>query len=258
MMAEIWKAERAVLQEKLYTRHCCSPRAQTQVFFPADSRFAAAWTGKLARIFAISFFLLSTRYCSTLSPVSFPDVLAGKVIRKIAPWGLAGETHKRPPCDSMIDRQIDRLIPIPSTLVVKKLSKILPISFGSMPLPESSTVICASPLLPDLDLMSIVRSATDSMASIALVTRLKSTCCSCARLAVTGISISSNCVCTIMPCRWRAPCAKESTSWMSWFKSTETRASSLVSNRHARFGLPQRRVGWHRQSTQSAPAPQQG
>ncbi|MGC2012464.1 MAG: hypothetical protein WA693_15590, partial [Pseudolabrys sp.] len=47
-----------------------------------------------------------------------------------------GETHKRPPCDSMIAWQIDKPIPMPSVLVVKNEVKIWSITFGSMPLPE--------------------------------------------------------------------------------------------------------------------------
>ena len=41
----------------------------------------------------------------------------------------------------MIDRQMANPIPIPRGFVVKKLSKIRRISFGSIPVPESSTVI---------------------------------------------------------------------------------------------------------------------
>src|SRR5262249_50842167 len=114
----------------------------------------------------------------------------GKVNRKTVPRVMPGEAHKRPPCDSMIDRQIDKPIPMPSALVVKNELKIWSITFGSMPLPESSTVTRTSPPLSSSDLTSIVRSGTNSIASMALVTRLKRTCCNCTRLPVTGLSAS--------------------------------------------------------------------
>src|SRR5262249_29659986 len=54
---------------------------------------------------------------------------AGKVNRKIVPWGRPGVAHNLPPWDSIIERQIERPIPMPSTLVVKNELKIRSISF---------------------------------------------------------------------------------------------------------------------------------
>ena len=68
-----------------------------------------------------------------------PNLPVGKVNRKTAPRVALGETHKRPPCNSMIAWQIDKPIPMPSVLVVKNEVKIWSITFGSMPLPESLT-----------------------------------------------------------------------------------------------------------------------
>src|SRR5262245_64480193 len=90
-----------------------------------------------------------------------PDVWVGNVNRKAVPLLAPGEAHKRPPCDSMIDRQIDKPIPMPSALVVKNELKIRSITFGSMPLPASSTVTRTSPPLSSSDLTSILRSGTN-------------------------------------------------------------------------------------------------
>ena len=43
---------------------------------------------------------------------------ADTVNSKVAPWGTFALAHRRPPCASMIDRQIDRPIPKPPDFVV--------------------------------------------------------------------------------------------------------------------------------------------
>ena len=55
----------------------------------------------------------------------------GTVNRKILPPRRFGDAHRRPPWDSMIDRQIDKPIPIPPGLVVKKASNMWSIVFLS-------------------------------------------------------------------------------------------------------------------------------
>jgi hypothetical protein len=52
---------------------------------------------------------------------------------------MHGDTQKRPPWVSMIDRQIDNLMPTPSGFVVKKRSKMRSVVAGSTPLPVSLT-----------------------------------------------------------------------------------------------------------------------
>jgi hypothetical protein len=49
--------------------------------------------------------------------------------------------HKRPACDSMIDRLIDKAIPVPWGFVVKNASKTLSARSGGNPIPLSTTEI---------------------------------------------------------------------------------------------------------------------
>src|SRR5271169_3647264 len=79
----------------------------------------------------------------TVQPV--PDLKIGIWILKTAPHLAPDETHVRPPWASMIDRQIDSPIPMPWLFVVKSGSKIRSTSFGSTPVPESSTDNRTSP-----------------------------------------------------------------------------------------------------------------
>src|SRR5207302_10458723 len=44
----------------------------------------------------------------------------GKAKAKVAPCVVFGVAHSRPPCPSMMERLIDRPMPMPSGLVVKK------------------------------------------------------------------------------------------------------------------------------------------
>src|SRR6266851_7914318 len=42
----------------------------------------------------------------------------GRLNRNVAPWGMFAVAHIRPPCASMIERQIDSPMPMPPGLVV--------------------------------------------------------------------------------------------------------------------------------------------
>ena len=50
-------------------------------------------------------------------------MIAGRLNRKVAPRSEAPSVHKRPPCDSMMDRLMRSPIPVPWGLVVKNGSK---------------------------------------------------------------------------------------------------------------------------------------
>jgi hypothetical protein len=81
---------------------------------------------------------------------------------------------------AMIEREIDRPIPIPSALVVNIESKML--SPASSPVPESSTAMrTPSSGACNLDRMinSRGRSCTSDIAWMAFMTRFSKTCCNC-------------------------------------------------------------------------------
>src|SRR5580693_2661329 len=65
----------------------------------------------------------------------------GSVNWKVAPRPELALAHKRPPCDSMIDRLIESPIPVPSGFVVKNASKILLAWSEGSPAPLSLTEI---------------------------------------------------------------------------------------------------------------------
>ena len=68
-----------------------------------------------------------------------------------APLGVFPATHNRPSWASMIERQIDRPIPMPSDFVVNSGLKIRSTSCVAMPLPLSATVTMMSlPITSDL------------------------------------------------------------------------------------------------------------
>src|SRR5665213_3225893 len=64
---------------------------------------------------------------------------------KVAPRGELSVAHKRPPCDSMIDRLMDSPIPVPLSLVVKNALKICSACSGGNPTPVSVTEISSRP-----------------------------------------------------------------------------------------------------------------
>src|SRR5215472_16442469 len=57
----------------------------------------------------------------------------------VVPGPLLRAAHTRPPCASIMDRQIDSPIPIPLGLVVRNGLNSLSAISGSMPLPRSCT-----------------------------------------------------------------------------------------------------------------------
>ena len=95
------------------------------------------------------------------------------------PLGVFGANHSRPSWASMIARQIDRPIPIPSDLVVKSGLNIRSMSCELIPVPVSSTDIMTPSRSYTSDLThSTTGSFVAAIASIAFVIRLTSTCCS--------------------------------------------------------------------------------
>src|SRR5216684_4075630 len=56
----------------------------------------------------------------TGGPVAYDELsrCPGRLNRKVAPWGMFAVAHIRPPCASMIERQIDSPMPMPPGLVV--------------------------------------------------------------------------------------------------------------------------------------------
>ena len=115
-------------------------------------------------------------------------VPAGSVNSSTAPAGCRGDARNSPPCPSMIERHSGRPIPVPSSLVVKKVSKMRSACPASKPTPESSTRMTSSPgSFGSVRTESTRgRSATSAIASIAFVNRLSRTCCICTRSASTG------------------------------------------------------------------------
>jgi hypothetical protein len=86
----------------------------------------------------------------------------GNCAYKTVPCGLRGAAHRLPPCASTIDRQMDRPIPMPCDLVVKKASKIRSVWLRSIPVPESSTATLTSLEASSSDLIVKRRSRSDT------------------------------------------------------------------------------------------------
>src|SRR2546422_3707413 len=110
----------------------------------------------------------------------------GRVKWNVAPGPELAAAHKRPPCDSMIDRLIGSPIPVPLGLVVKNALKIWSACWGGNPTPVSLTEMSSWPPAACSDRM--VRSPVafaSFMASMPLSMRFMSTCCSCTRSALT-------------------------------------------------------------------------
>src|SRR6202795_140375 len=64
----------------------------------------------------------------------------GRLNRKTAPWGTFAVAHIRPPCASMIERQIDSPMPLPLDLVVKKALNSRSAFSAEIPMPQSVTL----------------------------------------------------------------------------------------------------------------------
>src|SRR5580693_3090207 len=112
-------------------------------------------------------------------------------------WKMAPSSelaaHSRPRCASIIVRLIDNPMPRPSGLVVKKAPKMRSGSAMGRPGPVSRTVTTtASPSRPDRICNSRGRPFVPLMASIALTTRLRITCCNCTRSPNTSGKAASN------------------------------------------------------------------
>src|SRR5712691_1982529 len=121
---------------------------------------------------------------------SFASILVRRVKQKLAPRGELSAAHKRPPCDSTIERLIHSPRPVPSDLVVKNALKICSICCGGSPTPVSLTVTVSCPFSARCDLMASWRvSSTSFIASMPLTIRFMSTCCNCTRSPmIRGIS----------------------------------------------------------------------
>src|SRR5438477_13008905 len=72
---------------------------------------------------------------------SWVSLLVGRVKQKLAPRGGLSAAHKRPPCDSTMERLMANPIPVPCRLVVKKALKIWFACFGGSPTALSLTEI---------------------------------------------------------------------------------------------------------------------
>ncbi len=90
-------------------------------------------------------------FSSTLAPIweRLPSV--GRVNSNVAPRPVLRLAHKRPPCDSIILRLIERPMPLPCGLVVKNASKMRSLSCCGRPIPASLTEITTSPSRVALD-----------------------------------------------------------------------------------------------------------
>ena len=120
------------------------------------------------------------------------ELLPCKVNWNTAPRGMFGDTDKRPSWASMIARQIDSPIPMPSDLVVKSGLKIRSRCCGLIPVPMSATDIVTPSPPHATDLTHRTRgSSSDAIESMAFVIRLINTCCSCTRFPRTSGSCAS-------------------------------------------------------------------
>jgi hypothetical protein len=106
---------------------------------------------------------------------------------KTAPCGSAGVAQRRPPWRSIIERQIDSPRPTPLDLVVKNASKIRSVTPGSIPVPESFTETRTPPSCSGLVLISNLRGppCLATIASMPFIIKLRTTCCSWTRSAIT-------------------------------------------------------------------------
>src|SRR4030088_305895 len=84
---------------------------------------------------------------------SFVSALVGRVKQKLAPRGELSTAHKRPPCDSMMERLMRSPMPVPWGLFVKKALKIWSACCGGSPTPVSLTDIRRCSVSARCDLM---------------------------------------------------------------------------------------------------------
>src|SRR4030088_278237 len=93
---------------------------------------------------------------------SFVTALVGRVKQKLAPRGELSAAHKRPPCDSMMERLMRSPKPVPCGLVVKKALKICSFCCGGSPTPLSVTDTIISSFSVRCDLMASSRVPSSS------------------------------------------------------------------------------------------------
>src|SRR5216684_3853860 len=125
---------------------------------------------------------------------SCASTLLGRAKRKLAPRGELLAAHKRPPCDSTIERLMESPIPVPCDLVVKNAWKIWSACCIGRPTPVSLTVTRTCAFSPRCDLIASSRGpSTFFIASMPLSMRFISTCCNCTRSPMTwGRSAASS------------------------------------------------------------------
>src|SRR6266404_1891028 len=156
---------------------------------------------------------------------SWTSTLVGKVRLKLAPRGELSAAHKRPPCDSTMERLIRSPMPVPLGLVVKNALKIWSACCGGSPTPVSLTEISSCSSSPRSDLM--IRSripSTSFIASMLFIMRFISTCCSCTRSPRTWGRSSANSVRTDMEYRMASLRSRTIISSMTSLTSTDSRS----------------------------------
>src|SRR6266851_155381 len=91
---------------------------------------------------------------------SFASTLVGRVKQKLAPRGELSAAHKRPPCDSTMERLMRSPMPVPLGFVVKNALKIWYACCRGSPTPVSltDTTTCSSSALRELMISSRVAS----------------------------------------------------------------------------------------------------
>src|SRR5258708_25120595 len=147
-------------------------------------------------------------------------VAAGSVKEKVVPALSSDAAHSRPRCASMMERQTANPMPIPFSFVVKKASKTFSGSFRPTPQSRISTRT-VSGLCRFEEMKSFFgRSRIGSMASIALRTKLKSSCCNCERSPATGAGPLSRSVSMATCLLIVSPPRSTSTSPMTSFRSS--------------------------------------
>src|SRR3989442_7497530 len=125
---------------------------------------------------------------------SFASTLVGRVKQKLAPRGELSAAHKRPPCDSTMERLMRSPMPVPWGLVVKKALKICAACCRGSPTPLSVTDTATSSFSVRNDLIASSRVPSASfIASMLFMMRFIRTCCNCTRSPMTcGRSAASS------------------------------------------------------------------
>src|ERR1700722_2818127 len=126
------------------------------------------------------------------SPFGYSDTsVGGSMNWKVAPRPAFAPAHRRPPCNSTIVRLIDSPRPVPSGFFVKNASKTWSIPPAGRPMPVSLTETRIWPSSAVLD-ETVNSPPALCIASMPLIIRLITTCCSCTKSTLTmGNSESS-------------------------------------------------------------------